>query len=51
VNNPQPEREASADIRTATAQLRALYLELVRNGFSDDQALRIIGFMLAGKSS
>jgi hypothetical protein len=47
--NPIDEhREPAADMRTAARQLREYYVALVREGFTESEALRIIGMVLAG---
>ena len=45
-----PNREPSAESRTAARQLREYYVALVREGFTETEALRIIGMILAGQS-
>jgi hypothetical protein len=43
-----PDREPSAQLRNAARQLREYYVALVREGFTEAQALRIIGTILSG---
>ncbi len=43
-------REPSAELRTAARQLREYYVALIRDGFSETEALRIIGMILSGQS-
>lgn len=38
-------------MREAAAQLRSLFLSLVGTGFTEEQALKIVGFMLAGRNA
>lgn len=45
-----PAREPSAELRTAARQLREYYVALVREGFSESQALRIIGAIISGQA-
>lgn len=46
--NPiDPEREPTADMRTAAVQMREVFVSLVREGFSEMQALQIIGYVVA----
>lgn len=44
---PNFPKEASADLRQFAAQFRAMYLALVEEGFSEQQALAIIGQVIA----
>lgn len=41
-----PNREPAADLRVAARQLRELFVALVNEGFTEAQALRIIGNVL-----
>lgn len=48
-NTPiDPNREPTAEIRTAARSMRELFVALVREGFSETQALQIIGSVLMG---
>jgi hypothetical protein len=40
-------REPSAQMRTAAGQLHELFVALIEQGFTQDQALKILGSMLA----
>lgn len=42
-----PKREPAADIRQAAAQMHGLYTALVDEGFTEAQALSILGTMMA----
>jgi hypothetical protein len=42
-----PQREPSADIRVAARAMREIFTSLLNEGFTEDQALKIIGIMLA----
>ena len=41
--------EPRADQRKVAKELRGFYVALLSEGFSSDEALRIISYMLAGK--
>lgn len=41
-------REPAADLRTSARQLREYYIALVREGFTESEALQIIGMVLSG---
>lgn len=43
-------REPSADIRQAAAGVHEMFIALVDEGFSSDQALRLIGQMFAASA-
>jgi hypothetical protein len=43
-------REPTADMRAAARQLREYYVALIREGFTEMQAIRIIGMVIAGQS-
>lgn len=42
-------KEPSADFRQAAAAVRQVFIALMNEGFSEQQALKIIGYMLAGQ--
>lgn len=44
-----PNREPAADLRVAARQLRELFVSLVNEGFTEHQALRIVGQVLGGQ--
>jgi hypothetical protein len=46
---PNGPREPSAQLRTAAAQMRDLFIALTNEGFTEIQALRILGSMLSGQ--
>lgn len=41
--------EPSADLRQAASAMRQMFVALVNEGFSEDQALQIIGHVLRGQ--
>lgn len=43
-----PNREPAAEIRTAARSMREMFVALVREGFTEAQALQIIGEVLKG---
>lgn len=43
--------EPSADIRKAAHQLREMYIALLLEGFTEAQALRMIGYAMSGGSN
>lgn len=45
----EPEREPSAAMREAARALREMFVALIREGFTDRQAERIIGMAIAGQ--
>ena len=47
--NIQPEFEPSADIRAMAKKLREVYLALIREKFTPEEALAIIGHAIQGK--
>lgn len=47
----RPPREPSSDLRQAASGLHQMFVALVAEGFSEDQALVIIGHMLKGQQS
>ena len=44
-----PQREPSAELRTAARALREYYVALIREGFTETETLRIIGYMLSAQ--
>lgn len=46
-----PQREPTAEMRSAARSMRELFVALVREGFTEIQALQIIGAALGGRSS
>lgn len=46
INGP---REPSADMRQAAAALREMYIALLNEGFTEDQALAIIGHIMTAQ--
>lgn len=46
---PASIREPRAELRSAAAHMRELYLALTGEGFTEHQALRILGAMIAGQ--
>lgn len=46
---PNGPREPSAQLRTAAAQMRDLYVALTNEGFSSAEALAILGAMLGSQ--
>lgn len=42
-------KSAAADVRTAVRELRALFLSLVDEGFSEAEALQLLGYMMASQ--
>lgn len=46
-NAPQ---EPSADLRMAASAMRQMFISLVNEGFSEAQALQIIGHILRGQA-
>lgn len=46
----QPPREPSSDLRQAASYLRQMFVALCNEGFTEGQALRIIGHSLAAAS-
>lgn len=47
MSRPFPAEEPGADFRTFAASLRGMYVALVQEGFSPNEALRILGQWLA----
>lgn len=48
-NGPlDPQREPSAQVREAAKQMREMFVALVREGFTEPQALTILGAALFG---
>lgn len=47
MNNFRPQQEPSATAREAANGLRDYYVALVQSGFSEAQALQVLGVMLA----
>lgn len=45
-----PNREPSAEVRAGARQLREYYVALVREGFTQEQALQIIATILAAQA-
>lgn len=45
--NERPPVEASAAVRQGAKELRGVYIALVNEGFTEEQALSIIGHILA----
>lgn len=45
-----PQREPSAVTRQAAKALREYYVALIREGFTETEALRIIGYMLSAQN-
>jgi hypothetical protein len=45
-DGPDPGREVRADLRAASREMRELYVSLVREGFTNAEALQIIGITL-----
>ena len=43
-------REPSADLRQAASAMRQMFIALVNEGFSEVQALQIIGHILRGQA-
>lgn len=47
--NPRfPQEEPSADLRTAARAAREMYVALVHEGFTEDEALTILGHVIKG---
>lgn len=44
-------REPSADLRQAASAMRQMFVALVNEGFSETEALQIIGHILRGQAS
>lgn len=44
-----PTREPSAEMRKAASQMREIFVALVREGFTEVQALQIIAAILKGR--
>ena len=47
---PHAPLEPSSDLRIAANAMRQMYVALVNEGFSEEDALRIIGYILAGRT-
>ena len=50
MSSPDPSREPPADIRALARSLREMYLALRAEGFTETQALVIVGQVIAGGS-
>lgn len=48
MSSPDPRREPRADLRVAARQVREMYLALCAEGFSEQQALVIVGQIIMG---
>jgi hypothetical protein len=44
-----PHREPRAEMRTAAAGIRDMYLALLEQGFAEDQALTLVGRLIASQ--
>lgn len=44
-------REPSADLRTAASQLHQMFVALVQEGFTEQQALQVVAAILKAQSS
>ena len=44
-----PHREPRAEMRTAAAGIRDMFLALIEQGFREDQALQLVGNLIASQ--